>query len=80
MKLGPVTKLDKQNTTTSKKNLTITSCLANYDFILIFPIYGQFGAIQKPVAGISLITTLHLTKTRNRIKKSLKKLSYYCFE
>ena len=48
---------------------------ANYDFIVIFPIYGQFGAIQKPDAGISLTTTVHLTKTENRIKTSLKKLS-----
>ena len=23
----------------------------NYDFIVIFPNYGQFGAIQKPDAG-----------------------------
>ena len=47
MKLGPVTKLDKRKKTTSKKfgdDLTSVNC----DVIVIFPIYGQFGAIRKP--------------------------------
>ena len=35
MKLGPITKLDKRNTTTSKK---IDVILVNYDVIVIFPI------------------------------------------
>ena len=46
MNIGPVTKLDKINTATSKKiddDLMSTSC----DGIVNFPIYGQFGAIQK---------------------------------
>ena len=44
MKLGPVTKLDKRNKTTSKKfddNVMSGSC----DVIAIFRIYGQFGAM-----------------------------------
>ena len=44
MKLGPVTKLDKRNKTTSKKfddNVMSENC----DVIAIFQIYGQFGAI-----------------------------------
>ena len=50
MKLGPVTKLDKRNKTTSKKfDDDIIS--ANYDVAVIFPIYGQFGAIRKPDSG-----------------------------
>ena len=63
---------------------------ANCDFCVIFPIYGQFGAIQKPESEhivyktyifISrLIVTFHLTKTENRTKKSLTQLSHYCFE
>ena len=47
MKLGPVTKLDKKNKTTSKKidnNVMSENCNA----IAIFSIYGQFGAIRKP--------------------------------
>ena len=79
MKLGQVTKLDKRNTTTSEK-FDNDFMQANYDFIVIFPTYGQFGAMQKPSARISLTATLHFTKTKNRIKKSLKKLSCYCFE
>ena len=47
MKLGPVTKFDKRNKTTSKKN-DDDIILANCDAIVIFPIYGQFRAIQKP--------------------------------
>ena len=41
MKFGPVTKFDKRNKTTSKKN----------DVLVIFPIFDQFGAIQKPDSG-----------------------------
>ena len=50
MKLGPVTKPDKRNKATSKKfDDYVTS--ANCDIIVIFPIYGQFGAIRKPDSG-----------------------------
>ena len=47
MKLGLVTKFDKRNKTTSKKfegNVMSENC----DVISIFPIHGQFEAIQKP--------------------------------
>ena len=44
MKLGPVTKLYKKNL----KKMTMTFMSINYDVIVIFPIYGQFGAMQKP--------------------------------
>ena len=47
MKLGPVTKLDKRNKATSK-TLDDEIMLENYDAIVIFLIYDQFGAIQKP--------------------------------
>ena len=46
MKLGPVTKLEKRNKTTSKKNDSDVM-LANCDVIVIFPIYSQFGASRK---------------------------------
>ena len=50
MKLGPVTKLDKRNKATPKKfDDDIMS--VNCDVIVIFPIYGQFGAIRKPDSG-----------------------------
>ena len=45
MKLGPVTKLDKRNTARSKK---FDEFSGSCDVIVIFPIYSQFGAIQKP--------------------------------
>ena len=45
MNLGPVTKFDKRNTVRSKKFDEFSeSC----EVIVIFPIYSQFGEIQKP--------------------------------
>ena len=54
MKLGPLTKIDKRNKATSKKNKKKKDddiMPANCDAIVIFQIYGQFGAIQKPDSG-----------------------------
>ena len=59
----------------------------NFDVIVIFPIYGQFGAIRDLDSGciglklvFSFIVTFYLTKTENRTKRSLTHLSHYCFE
>ena len=47
VELGPVTKFDKRNKTTSKKsNIDIMS--ENCDVIVIFQIFGQFGAVRRP--------------------------------
>ena len=56
MKLGPVTKLEKRNKTTSKK-FDGDFMPENCDIIFIFPIYGQFGAIQKPDFGCMVCET-----------------------
>ena len=53
MKLGPVTKLDKRNKTTSKK-IDDDNMSANCDVIFIFPIYGQFW---KPDSGCIVYKT-----------------------
>ena len=50
MELGPVTKIDKRNKTTSKI-FDDDAMSANCDVIVTFPIYGQFGAIRKPDSG-----------------------------
>ena len=50
MKLGPVTKLVKRNKTTSKifdDDVMSENC----DLVVMFLIYGQFGAILKPNSG-----------------------------
>ena len=47
MKLGPVTKLDKRNKTTSKK-FVVDVMSDNFDVIVICRIFGQFGAIRRP--------------------------------
>ena len=50
MKLEAVTKLGNRNSATSKKtDNDVTS--ANYDAMVIFPIYGQVSAIRKPDPG-----------------------------
>ena len=56
MKLGPVTKLDKRNKTTSKK-MDNYVMLENCDVISIFSIYGQFEAIRKPESGCIVCKT-----------------------
>ena len=56
MKLGPVPKLDKRNTATSKKfDYDVMS--VNCDVIVIFSIYGQFRAIRKPDSGRMICKT-----------------------
>ena len=50
IKLGPVTKLDKRNTATSKK-IDSDAMSENCDVIVFFQIYGQFEAIQKSDCG-----------------------------
>ena len=47
MKPGPVTKLEKRNNTTSKK-LDVEVMSENYDVIVIFQIFGQFGEVRRP--------------------------------
>ena len=47
MKLGPVTKLDKGNKTTSKK-IDFEVMLENCDVIVLFRSFGQFGAVRRP--------------------------------
>ena len=47
MKLRPVTEIDKRNETQSK-TFYDDVILVNSDVIVIFAIYGKFGAIQKP--------------------------------
>ena len=87
MKLGPVTKIDKRNKTTSK-NFDDDVMSRNCDVIVIFRIFGKFGAVQRRDSGhracksyvFSNRNLFCLTKTENRTKKSLTQLLHYCFE
>ena len=47
MKLGPVSKRDKKSNTMSK-DVADDVISKNYDVTVIFLLYGQSGAIQKP--------------------------------
>ena len=49
MKLGRVTKHDKRNKKSQKNDDDVMP--ANYDVIIIFTLYGPFGAIQKAYSG-----------------------------
>ena len=62
MKLGPVTKPDKRNKTTSRK-IDDDIMSENCDVIFIFPIYGQFGAIRKPDSGCIVCKTYIFIKS-----------------
>ena len=86
MKLRPVTKLDKRKRTTLKKN-NDDVILENCDIIIIFPIYGQLGAIRKPDSGrivfknyIFINSNLLSYKSEVRTKKSQTQLPNYWFE
>ena len=85
MKLGPVTKPDKRNKTTSKK-LDDGIMSDNCDVIVIFRIFGQFGAVRRLNSRRSLqvmfsvMVTVCPTEIENRTKKSPTELSHYCFE
>ena len=85
MKLGTVTKLDKRNTAASK-NLTITSCRQTVTSLSFFRFIANLEPCGSRISDawfikftFSLIN-FYLTKLENRTKKSLTKLSYYCFE
>ena len=81
MKLGPVTKPDKRNKTTSK-NLTMTSCrktVMSLSFFGFLSNLEQSGGLilytESAKSMFSVIVTFRLTKTENRTKKSLAQLS-----
>ena len=50
MKLGPVTKIDNTNKTTSKK-VDVDAMSENSDIVVIFRIFGQFGAVRRYDSG-----------------------------
>ena len=86
MKLGPVTKLKRNKTNSKRFDADVMS--ENYDVIVIFQIFGQFGATRRPDSGhrvcksyvFSNRNLFFKNKTENRTKKSLTQLSHYCFE
>ena len=81
MKLGPVTTLDKRNNTTWK-NFDDNVMSAICDVIIIFLIYGQFGAIRKPDSGCIVCKTYIFINSNilSYLTISLTQLSHYHFE
>ena len=71
MKLGPVTKRDKRNKTTSKKfdnNVMLENC----DVIVIFQIFSQFGAVRRPDSGHRVCKSYVFSKSNVLSYKNLK--------
>ena len=62
MKLGPVTKLDQRNTTTSNDDHVMS---ANCDAIVIFWKYDQLGAIRKSDSGRMVCKTYIFINNNN---------------
>ena len=86
MKLGPITKLDKRNKTTSK-NLTMTSCRKTVTSLSFFGFLAKLEQSGSQILDtesaefmFSVTVTFCLTKTENITKKSLTQLSHYFFE
>ena len=86
MKLRPVTKIDKRNKTMSK-NLTMRLCRK---IVTSLPFFQYMANSEQSKSRILdalsvkliflLIVIFYLAKTEIISKKSLKKLSHYCFE
>ena len=82
MKLGPVTKFDKGNTTPLKK-LPMTSCQKIVMSLSIFQVKADFEHSGRRISHVwsvkllfSLTVTFYHTKTENRTKKSPTQLPY----
>ena len=82
-KLGPVTKLDKSSTSTSK-NLAMTSFLQIVTLLSFFRFRANFQPSESGIPGawsieltFSLIVTFYLTEPENRSKELLTQLFYY---
>ena len=72
---GPVTKIDKRNMAMSKKfDKGVMS--ANCEVILIFPIYGKFGAIHLVDNGTSNVLSL-LSSQMDVLWTSVRRTKWY---
>ena len=86
IKLGPITKLDKGNRSTSKEfDDDVTS--ANCGVVVFFRFMDNLRPSESLIPDgwcikliFSLIVTFYLTEPENSTKKSLTQLLYYCFE
>ena len=86
MKLGPVTKLDKKNTTMSKKidDDFVSANMTSLSFFRFMVNLKQFGSripdVWSIILSFSSIATFDQTENENRAKKSLTQVSYCCLE
>ena len=86
MKLGPVNKLCKRNTATSKK-INDDVMLTNFYVVVIFQFKANLEQSESRIQEVwsvillfSLTVTFYLTKTDNSTKTFLTQLSCYIFQ
>ena len=82
MKLGPVTKLDKKNTTTSKilhGNIMAANHNVKFDLEETGGQVPDAWAVILTFSLIATFSTFYLKNFENRTKKSITQISYYCF-
>ena len=65
MNLGPVTKLNKRNRTTSKK---FDDDVMSENSDVIFRSFGQFGAVRWPDSGHRVCKSFFLQKLKTELK------------
>ena len=63
MKLRQAAKLDKKNETKKLRKFAVDVMSANCNAIVIFSVYGQFGAIRKPDSGRLVYKTYIFSKS-----------------
>ena len=63
MKLRQATKLDEKNKTKKLRKFEVDVMSANCNAIVIFSVYGQFGAIRKPDSGCLVYKTYIFSKS-----------------
>ena len=63
MKLRQATKLDEKNKTKKLRKFEDDVMSANCNAIVIFSVYGQFGAIRKPDSGRLVYKTYIFSKS-----------------
>ena len=86
MKIGPINKLYKRNTATSR-TINEDFMLTNFYVVVIFQFKANLEQSESRIQEVrslillfSLTVTFYITKTDNRTKTSLTQLSRYIFQ
>ena len=80
-KITPVTKLEQRNKAAQKKKIVMASVHKLWSHCYFCSLWSRsrIPSAQPVTPKSSLIVTYYPEKSKNRIKKSITQLSYYCF-